>query len=277
MSAFSDIKQILTRGGIDAGESRELTLMLLEGLAGMSRVSALTDELPFDVATAVRSAANRVAEGEPVQYVLGAADFCGLRFRVDERVLIPRPETEELVAWVAEDNPKSVLDIGTGSGCIAISLAHLLPHSRITACDISAGALSLASSNAATLGTSVDFIRQDVLADDAALHLPSGLNCIVSNPPYICQSESLDMERNVLEHEPSLALFVPDDDPLLFYRAIAQHALHLLRPGGTLFFEINRRFGVETTEMLSSLGFTNIIVRNDQFDNPRMLRCNYEL
>ena len=220
----------------------------------------------------------RLEQGEPVQYVLGEAWFCGRRFHVEPGVLIPRPETEMLVEWGLEDERLKikdeglidVLDIGTGSGCIAISLALGLPSASVVAWDVSDAALRIARANAEQLGAEVSFVKQDVLAapDDIALW-----DVIVSNPPYVCASEAAQMEPHVLEHEPHEALFVPDNDALLFYRAIAQYACRALKPGGRLLFEINPLYAAELSSLLKSMGFAGGELRDDQFGKCRMIRA----
>lgn len=214
----------------------------------------------------------------PVQYILGQTLFCELPFHVREGVLIPRPETEELVRWIVEDaanahplTPPRLLDIGTGSGCIAVSAARLLTPqgAKVSAVDVSPLALAVAAENAALNGVNVEFRACDILTQQ-----PSGLyDIVVSNPPYVTRSEAPMMEANVLRHEPELALFVDDADPLLFYRTIARRSLTLLPTGGLLYFEINERFSGQTTEMLRQLGYRDITLRHDLFQKPRMVRA----
>ena len=222
----------------------------------------------------------RLLRNEPVQYVLGEADFCGESFGVGTGVLIPRPETEELVAWIGETMPTTpckVLDVGTGSGCIAISLAKRFTQARVTAWDVSEQALSIARANNERLGTNVHFVRRDVLEEveeDARIGQREDegtFDVIVSNPPYITCSERKEMEANVLDWEPALALFVPDDDPLLFYRSIARLAQRLLKPGGRLFFEINRAYGTATMNLLQEMNYRNVELRKDLSGNDRMV------
>ena len=217
---------------------------------------------------------SRLQKNEPIQYVLGKETFCGLDFEVDSNVLIPRPETRELVEWIVADRKSSassyILDIGTGSGCISISLAKFLQGSKVEAWDISQGALDVARRNAQRNGVEVLFRHQDVL--DA---LPGGAiyDVIVSNPPYITEKEKLDMDANVLDWEPSTALFVPDADPLRFYRKIAELGLSMLKTGGALYFEINRAYGQETVNMLESLNSNQIELRKDGWGNDRMIKA----
>lgn len=240
----------------------------------------------------------RLAEGEPVQYVIGKAVFCGREFSVKPGCLIPRPETEELCQWIIDEtlryededenetlryedetlryegeNKKiRILDIGTGSGCIAITLALDVKDAEVTAWDISPDALAIAKGNAKALGADVDFEEQDALS---IIYKRETWDVIVSNPPYICNKESQDMEHNVLDHEPHLALFVPDDDPLLFYRKIAEYAVHALNPNGALYFEINPIYVTELREMLLTLGFGKVEVRKDAYGKQRMMKAMF--
>lgn len=224
----------------------------------------------------------RLLTGEPIQYVLGEAEFGGKTFHVEPGVLIPRPETYELCQWIMEERRgkkeegrnTSILDIGTGSGCIACTLAAELADAEVTAWDISDDALRIATENAKRTNVHVSFEKVDVLNTS---HLnrerpATGLDIIVSNPPYICNKERATMERNVLEHEPELALFVPDDDPLLFYRTIARFAAKTLNPGGALYFEINPLYVSEMQQMLSEEGFSHTEIRNDQFGKQRFTK-----
>ena len=208
--------------------------------------------------------------GVPVQYVLGKAWFCDREFEVTPAVLIPRPETEELVAWAAEQRPcQRILDAGTGSGCIAVSLQLQLPDSQVEAWDISAGALAVAQRNADRLGAGVRFEQHDLLALWPA---EAVFDLIVSNPPYICERERADMEQHVLDHEPEGALFVPDDDALLFYRTLAERAVGgALREGGRLMVEINSAYGPETVALFERCGLHHVELRKDEFGNDRMV------
>ncbi|MBQ5817424.1 MAG: peptide chain release factor N(5)-glutamine methyltransferase, partial [Bacteroidaceae bacterium] len=213
---------------------------------------------------------------EPIQYILGETEFCDLTFKVNPSVLIPRPETSELVRWIVEENGDKecrILDIGTGSGCIAISLAKMMPSAAVTAWDISPEAIETAESNNKLNGTNVTFARQDIFAAEGE---GAKYDIIVSNPPYIKENEKEKMQRNVLDWEPCIALFVPDNDPLLFYRQIARKGLQLLKNGGRLYFEINRENGEETCAMLAEYGYTAIELRKDFADNDRMIRAILE-
>ena len=210
----------------------------------------------------------------PIQYVLGECEFMGLRFEVDPSVLIPRPETEELVEWILASqnntNSVSILDIGTGSGCIAVSLKCMLPKAFVTAYDLSNDALALARKNAEINEVTVDFRQQDILQPETE---NGEWDIIVSNPPYIPNAEKVEIQSNVLNFEPHLALFVPDNDPLLFYRKIIEFAAMHLKAGGQLFFEIHRDRGQEVMQLLSEAGFAEIELRKDLSGNDRMLKA----
>lgn len=274
---YHNVKQILLQGGISEGEASALAFMLIEETTQLSKAQILTSDCDGTDADSLLSMAQTIASGTPIQQVLGYAYFCGLKLKVTPSVLIPRPETEELVRWVVDESPapRSILDIGTGSGCIAIALAKALPQTRLTAIDISDEALAVARENAKMHDADIDFIQADILNPNPYL-ANNRFDVIVSNPPYICNKEADEMEKNVLDHEPHVALFVPDDDPLLFYRAIAEKTLTMLTPDGTLFFEINRLYAQELTTMLQSMGFQHITVRQDQFNNDRMLRASLQ-
>ena len=257
-------------------EARAIVYALLEDVFGLSKTDVLLGRFEGLSATEkvrFKECAARLSQGEPLQYVVGTAPFGNLTFEVTPSTLIPRPETLELVEWVAADEQVRpalrLLDIGTGSGCIAISLASLLPQATVSAWDISAEALAVARRNAERNGVAVDFKQVDVLHVTEA----ETYDCIVSNPPYICEAEKADMTDSVLLHEPHTALFVPNTDPLRFYRAIAQLALSNLSPGGTLYFEINRAYGAETCNLLRDLGFCDVELRKDFYGNDRMVRA----
>ena len=242
---------------------------------GISAVSFFTKEtLDADPErdSRLEKALERLAGDEPLQYVIGSTPFCGLEFKVDSRVLIPRPETAELVEWVAADcaSEGNLLDIGTGSGCIAITLAHKLPGWKVQGWDISEGALEVARENNRLNGTSVELRKVDILSD----RLPEQkFDVIVSNPPYVLESEKADMEDTVLDHEPHSALFVPDDDALLFYRVIAEFGRHNLSKGGRLYFEINPLKADALRQMLLKAGYHDIEIRNDIFGKQRMIKA----
>ena len=208
--------------------------------------------------------------GRPVQYVLGKAEFCDMEFSVTEGVLIPRPETEELVYRIVAMAKRGarILDIGTGSGAIAISLARLIAEAEVVAVDISPEALTIARGNAEQLGAKVTFVEADALADLSHL---GEFDIIVSNPPYIPQSDIVDMRKNVVDFEPHLALFVPDDDPLRFYRATAINGARMLREGGSIWFEIYEKLGEELCSMMAELGYAHNELIEDANLKPRMI------
>lgn len=214
----------------------------------------------------------RLKDGEPLQYIMREAEFHGLTFTVNPNVLIPRPETEELVDWIIAECPNttSILDIGTGSGCIAISLKKELPQTDVSAMDVSEMALETAKENMVKNNACVHFIHDDILNPKKDTNT---FQVIVSNPPYIMQKEKSSMHKNVLEHEPHLALFVENEDPLLFYRKIAEYGQTHLGNEGLLFFEINALLGAETKEMLEQYGYKDITIRKDSNGKERMIRC----
>lgn len=266
------------------GEARALMLMLLEYEAHLTTAQVLAgeaDRLPTQTKLRLEQMARRAADGEPIQYILGIAPFCGLHIGVAPGVLIPRPETEELVANVLTHRPQRVLDLCTGSGCIALALRHHLPGSEVWAVDNSDDALRIARKNADTLALDVHFICHDVLAADfpaalsAAADAVGTFDAVVSNPPYVCQSEAATMQRNVLDFEPHCALFVPDDDPLRFYAAIARHAQHCLSRGGHLFFELNAAHADATAALVAKAGYDDVAVKTDAFDRPRILQATW--
>ena len=264
------------------GEARAIARILIEELFGLSYtdiVCGATDQLSADDTLRLDTAVRRIEQGEPLQHVLGYADFCGNHFGVNASVLIPRPETEWLVdegerlmndaSNAAPSTPKRILDIGTGSGCIAISLKLRLGEAYVEAWDISEEALRTAESNAKALKAEVAFCKRDALRAEESV---APWDLIVSNPPYICDSERADMDDNVLLHEPHTALFVPDDDPLRFYRAIARYALRSLSNGGSLLFECNTRYAEATGEMMREMGFEDVTVNDDCFGLPRFVK-----
>lgn len=264
------------------GEARAIARILIEELFGLSYtdiVCGATDQLSADDTLRLDSAVRRIEQGEPLQHVLGYADFCGNHFGVNASVLIPRPETEWLVDEgerlmngapnTAPSAPKRILDIGTGSGCIAISLKLRLGEAYVEAWDISEEALRTAESNAKALKAEVAFCKRNALRAEESV---APWDLIVSNPPYICDSERAAMDDNVLLHEPHTALFVPDDDPLRFYRAIARYALRSLNNDGSLLFECNTRYAEATGEMMREMGFEDVTVNDDCFGLPRFVK-----
>ena len=329
MKTYQQLWQSLTPL-YEAGEAQAIVHTVLDVEYGMTLTDIIggkVNELSADEGRKLEEIIIRLQKGEPVQYVLGEADFAGRTFRVEPGVLIPRPETAELCQWIekdmiekpivssgdsSEDSPedssgnspqatddaKLILDICTGSGCIAITLGLNIPNSEVTGWDISEDALRIAQGNVEMMKAgNVRIEYQDALAlrkaaetdnekmkvnADKEVVKPKGeakipptqkWDMIVSNPPYICEKEKADMEKNVLEHEPSLALFVPDEDPLKFYRAIAEYASSALKSGGALYFEINPIYEKETRKMLEELGFKDIETKEDAFGKKRMMRA----
>ncbi len=266
----------------DAAEAKAVARLVMELRFGLSLADVLSGAVEQMNDAAIRELEDlqrRLLQGEPVQYVLGEAEFCGRRFVVNPAVLIPRPETAQLCQMITQRNrsnlntqntptAQSILDVGTGSGCIAVTLALDMEDVRVTAWDISEAALDVARTNAARLGAEVALRRQDALAPPADDEV---WDVIVSNPPYICLQERPSMAHNVKDFEPDTALFVPDDDPLRFYRAIGSYALRALKPGGELFFELNARYAHETADMLTGLGFSDVTLHQDQFGKDRFI------
>ena len=229
--------------------------------------------LTTEQGTLLQGIIDRLRQGEPLQYIEGKAPFCGMEFAVNSSVLIPRPETAELVDWIvcehATQQPR-ILDLGTGSGCIAIALSKQLPQATIEACDISAEALTVAKENARMNEAPISFFTHDML--DLGTPLPHSYDILVSNPPYIRQSEAADMSIQVTEWEPHTALFVPDDDALRFYRAIAELGqTEALRPGGHIYVEINQALGKETVALFEAYGYQDVELRKDIYGNERMI------
>jgi len=289
-------------------EGRAIAVRLLQHFCGLSSYEHIVEpfgEIPGDKLLLLKSAAGQLAAARPLQYVLGFEEFCGHKFFVKEGVLIPRPETEELVRWVVEEiaemlnttnpqlskpyetshpeRPIQILDAACGSGCIGISLACELPGSEVFMCDISKEALEVSAINITSFGAKTPGLHSvvpklfygDLLAGPSSQAFigHSSLDVLISNPPYIRESERALMHKNVLDYEPSLALFVPDDNPLIFYEALANWGVELLRPGGLLFLEINESLGKETIEMLASHGYSNILLRRDINGRERMVRA----
>jgi release factor glutamine methyltransferase len=266
------------------GEAKAIARLVYEvrfGLSFSDICLGKDTQLSANSQEELKGIAERLLQQEPIQYVLGQAVFCGRTFMVNEHVLIPRPETEELCSWIVSQEDKgsidtaNILDIGTGSGCIAITLAAEMPKAKVTAWDISTEALKVAEENAKRNLVHVSFEHVD------ALHIPTNIlqqtakifDFIVSNPPYICNNERVQMESNVLNYEPHTALFVPDDDALLFYRAIAQYGQVALKEGGWLYFEINPLYASILTEMLVMMEYHDIEIKEDQFGKERMIRA----
>ncbi len=263
-------------------------LFLMEEYLGFTRVDlVLKSDFIIDenTKTLFDKALERLKNHEPIQYILGKTEFFGLPFLVDKNTLIPRPETEELVSWILDEinilkknssQEINILDIGTGSGCIAISLSKNLKSSKVSAIDISKKALEIAKKNTEINKVSVDFIEMDILKTTSLSSISKiTFNVIVSNPPYVRNLEKVEMNKNVLENEPHEALFVSDENPLIFYEKIADLALQHLSKNGLLFFEINQYLGKEMTEMLSEKGFKNIELRKDIFGNDRLIKASF--
>lgn len=255
------------------GEASWMLRTIFESLKGWDRVETairMNDEVSDYIVGKVDGIVARLLGGEPLQYILGEAYWHGLKLKVTPDVLIPRPETSELVDLIEDRNDASdlaVLDLCTGSGCIAVALARALPFSRVTAVDISRPALAVAIENARGCKAKVDFIEADVLRP-----LPFGdgtFDIVVSNPPYIAEKEKADMERNVLDHEPSIALFVPDTDPLRFYTPIAREGMRIARSGGQLWFEINPIYADDVRRMMSAEGWEDVTVLPDSSGKKR--------
>lgn len=262
---FRDLKKRITLVQ-EASETDSILYRVLETIPGITRSDVMAHKpvsLTADELAKLDSIIYRLNQSEPVQYILGKTEFYGREFRVNNSVLIPRPETELLVEEVvkhATQTSGTILDIGTGSGCIAITLAKELPHKNVVAYDISDAALQTAIANAKQLQAPVSFKKVDVLRDDI---LTSNLEVIVSNPPYVALSEKETMHANVLQYEPHVALFVADSDPLIFYREIAKKGWPVLIPGGRLVVEINERFGEEVCDVFRAVGFREVHVIKD--------------
>ncbi len=265
-------------------EANALIMILLEHYFSLDRVKiAMNPELRLSESEllTLHFAVKELLKNKPVQYIIGETEFCGMRFFVDENVLIPRPETEEMVKKIASCRDKAclvptgcdILDIGTGSGCIAISLAKLLTDSKVTAVDVSEKALNVARKNAKANEVNVRFILDDILNPQNPELIDNQYDIIVSNPPYVCKSEKSEMRANVLDYEPSSALFVSDNDPLIFYRRIIEFAQKALKPGGEVWFEINEKFGEEMKNLCLEMGFKNAEIIKDFRERDRILRA----
>ncbi|MCC8133140.1 MAG: peptide chain release factor N(5)-glutamine methyltransferase [Tannerellaceae bacterium] len=263
------------------GEIRSLVRLILEHVTGLPRHQILLNKdkkLSGKEKDQIQEIISRLKQSEPIQYILGKTEFCGITFEVNPAVLIPRPETEELVEQIIRDwqgKQPTIADIGTGSGCIAISLAKFLPDARIYALDISGEAIRTARENACRNEVTLHFAHSDILnTEQSERDLPENLDALVSNPPYVLVKEKKQMEKNVLDFEPHLALFVSDEDPLLFYRAIARTGQHKLREKGTLYLEINGMYGEETVRLLADYGYKKIELKKDLSGKDRIIKAS---
>jgi release factor glutamine methyltransferase len=273
-------QEVVKRVSIDESqeEIHSLVYMVMEHLFSVSKTDIISEkevEILESDENLITEIVHRLNTHEPIQYILEVAQFYNRRLKVTHAVLIPRPETEALIPAIiqffADDNkPLHILDIGTGSGCIAVTLALELPRSEVSATDVSEMALNVARQNADLLKTKVNFARHDILTEEIPF---TELDAIVSNPPYIARSEKKKMDKNVLEHEPHLALFVSDENPLIFYNAIAARALTALKKGGLLIVEINERFGKEVAEIFLKNGFTSVKVLKDISGKDRIVQA----
>jgi len=263
----------------ETDELRNIIELVIEHITNMSRAEQVKNKIPYLTCTQLEgldAITERLKKNEPVQYVLGEAWFAGMKFKVNKNVLIPRPETEELVDWIVKESQKSkvksqnIIDIGTGSGCIPITLKKKLPEANVSAIDVCSEALFTATENALALNAEVNFVLLDFLDEEKWKELGK-YDIIVSNPPYVKQSEINIMHARVKEFEPHLALFVPDEDALLFYKKLADFSLKHLRPGGSLFVEINEALGEQVVSLFR--GFANIELRKDMQGKDRMIKA----
>lgn len=277
-AAIADIRKELT-GIYPKGEIESLIFLIFEKLKGYTRTQVLlaSDELlGANERSEIERITRQLKNHEPIQYILGTTEFYGLPFFCSPGVLIPRPETEELVHWIIEQNTNSapaILDMGTGTGCIAISLRKNMPQSTVWACDISPACIETAQQNAKLNNAEVSVWAYDILNETAQIEFPE-MDIIVSNPPYIRETEKSLMERNVLEFEPELALFVPDSNPLIYYEKIADFSRGHLKAGGILYFEINEALGNDCCQMLRNKGFSEVVLKKDIHGKDRMIACH---
>lgn len=264
----------------EAGEAEAIAALVVEHV-GKKKISQLKqEEVRTEETLQLQQILQQLLTHRPLQYVLNEAWFYGLKFEVNESVLIPRPETEELVDWIVKEvrgevAPLTLLDIGTGSGCIPIALKKNLPETKVSAVDVCSEALHTATTNAVNNETEINFLLLDFL-DESKWDTLGQYNIIVSNPPYIKTTEANTMSKHVLDYEPHKALFVPDEDALLFYRKIADFAMQHLHPGGAVYVEINQQLGKETVELFQQKGFT-VELRKDMSGNERMVKAVYRL
>lgn len=264
----------------DSDELKNIIDLILEHITGLARIDQVKNKIPYLTCTQLEDLdviAERLKKNEPIQYVLGEAWFAGMKFKVNKNVLIPRPETEELVDWIVKEVAShkipaaSIIDIGTGSGCIPVTLKKKLPQANVTAIDVCSEALFTATENAIQQNAEVNFILLDFLDEETWNELEN-FDIIVSNPPYVKQSEKDSMHDRVTSFEPHLALFVPGNDPLLFYKKLSSFALKHLKPGGSLFVEINETLGSDIVELFRSSGFTDVQLKKDMQGKDRMVK-----
>jgi len=266
----------------ETDELRNIIELVIEHITNMSRAEQVKNKVPYLTCTQLEdldAITERLKKNEPVQYVLGEAWFAGMKFKVNKNVLIPRPETEELVDWIVKESQKSkvksqnIIDIGTGSGCIPITLKHQLPEANVSAIDVCSEALFTATENAIKLNTEVDFTLLDFLDEEKWNELHQ-YDIIVSNPPYVKQSEINTIHERVKEFEPHLALFVPDNDPILFYKKLSDFSIKHLNAGGKLFVEINEALGEAVSNLFRSAGFLNVDLKKDMQGKDRMVMAS---
>jgi len=258
-------------GSVQEREVISWVYIVIQHLLGYNRSDCIIHadkEITTEISDDIKQIVRDLKTQKPLQYILGETEFYGMKFKVNEYILIPRPETEELVEWVLQEHFNSALDIGTGSGCISIALAKY-SKATISAIDVSEMALKVAKENAAINEVKIDFIQQNVLH----AHSLRKVDVIVSNPPYVLESEKQNMKANVLQYEPYLALFTDDKYPLLYYKKIGNLASKSLNWGGKLYFEINEQYGAEILEMLSNIGFVDIALKKDINDKDRMIKA----
>lgn len=282
VSGFVHFIQKELKSSYPPEEIRQFVRIILSHLLDFSTTDILTKgdtELSERQVSFLDDCVQRLKKQEPVQYILGETEFLGLKLKVNEHTLIPRPETEELVMWVTEhinSKTKEVLDIGTGSGCIALGIKSLNTNATVKGWDVSGNALTIAKENSVLNDLAIEYSKVDILLDEPEKSYTENFDIIVSNPPYVRESEKKLMEPNVLDHEPHLALFVDDNDPLIFYRVIAAKAKKMLKPGGLLFFEINEAFGVQMHNLMEKEGFKDIEIKQDINGKDRMIKGRKE-
>ena len=284
---LTEVRSILTKelnNVYDKDEVKNIMDLVLEHITGLPRIEQVKSKVPYLTCTQLEdldSIIERLKKNEPVQYVLGEAWFAGMKFKVNKNVLIPRPETEELVDWVAKQSAignqqLAIIDMGTGSGCIPITLKKRLPDAELSAIDVCSEALFTATENAIEHNTEINFVQLDFLNEEKWSEL-GNFDIIISNPPYVKQTEKHSMHERVISFEPHLALFVPDSDALLFYRKLAGFAVKHLNPGGSLFVEINEALGNEVVALFKNTGFADIQLKKDMQGKDRMIKATYVL